>query len=158
MFKMKKLAAIAAAAVMAVSAMAVSASASTADGYATARANESQWYLQTISGAPSSVEKTNYIGTVSGLRDGTDTGVTVKCTYYKDNYGSGIYAIATLTDSRLNKYSGSSAQVNLDNVGDKGTLLFQNNWYNICYGTVNYQVQGYNFVSAGNQQMRGSAY
>lgn len=133
---------------------AMSASASTANGYST-RSTASSWYLQTVAGAPSSVERFVATGTVTGLRNGVDTGVTFRVTNYSDPKGTGAYGKATLTNSSLCLYSGD--YVILDSNGDSGTILFQNNWYAVCGGSAGYKVQGYNLVSGGNQRISGNA-
>jgi len=118
MIKFKKLAAVAAAAVMAVSAMAVNASALT-------NSNKVYWTINSFGydEAP---------GTVTGLVQGKDTGVTFECTGYDDPAYNNFYVRCTVTNSMLCLYQGDG--VNLSYDGDSGTVLFQNNWYKYSNG------------------------
>ena len=132
-------------------------SASTADGVQTRRASEAAWNIITISGVPASVQKMWDSATVYNLADGVDTGVTFKCTEYRDLYYNGeFYAMAGLNDSSLQK--NEYDYVKLSYVGDKGTVLFKQNWYAACGGSVRFYIQGCNMVEYGNQSMSGIAY
>ncbi|MCM1009127.1 MAG: hypothetical protein NC485_14660 [Ruminococcus flavefaciens] len=124
MFKMKKLAAIAAAAVMAVSAMAVNVSAAKHEntGIASTQSNQINWVIRSDA----------LPGVVTGLVQGRDTGVTFRCTDYSDPVNNGYYAKCTITNSRLCLYQNDS--VKLSYIGDDGTVLFQNDWYRYSNG------------------------
>ena len=142
-------------AIAAISSMScMSVSASTANVYST-MSTSSSWYLQTVSGAPSSVERYVATGTVTNLTNGVDSGVTFRVTSYSDPKGTRAYGKATLTDSSLCLHPND--YVELDSNGDSGTILFQRNWYAVCSGSVGYKVQGYNLVSGGNQRISGYA-
>lgn len=137
MFKIKKLAAVAAAAVIAVSAMAVSVSAATY--------SKSTWRVLT-----SPPELSGY---VTGLVQGKDTGITFRCTDYNNPIGNDYYARGTVADGRLCLYQGDG--VNLSYIGDDGTVLFQNNWYQYCNGTVQYYVGAEGYVLYSGQYVEG---
>lgn len=132
-------------------------SASTADGVQTERASETAWNIITISGVPANVQKMWTSATVYNLVDGVDTGVTFKCTEYRDlYYNGGFYAMAGLNDTSLQK--NESDYVKLSYVGDKGTVLFKQDWYAYCGGSVQFYIRGCNMVEYGNQSMSGIAY
>lgn len=139
MFKMKKLATVAAAAVMAVSAMAVTVSAAIPEKNSidSTQSNQVNW----------NISSSNLPGVVTGLVQGRDTGITFRCTDYSDPVHNGYYAKCTITNSILCLYQGDC--VNLSYIGDDGTVLFQNDWYRYSNGgsapfmiTPIYAVQG----------------
>lgn len=146
MFKMKKLAAVAAAAVMAVSAMAVSVSAAKSDMPASIQSVQSNW---TINANPTS-------GVVRGLVQGTDTGVTFRCTAYYNPTANAYSARCTVTNTSLCLTQGDG--VNLSYVGDDGTVLFINDWYRYSNGgTAPYRVEARNAVYGSGQTISGYA-
>lgn len=146
MFKMKKLAAVAAAAVMAVSAMAVSVSAAKSDSSASIQSVQSNW---TISSNSTS-------GVVSGLVQGSDTGVTFRCTSYYNPTANAYEARCTVTNSILCLNQGEG--VNLSYANDYGTVLFINDWYRYSNGgNAPYRVEARNAVYGSGQYISGYA-
>ncbi len=138
MFKMKKLAAVAAAAVMAVSAMAINAS-----------ATKVNWTINSFGNSSAS-------GIVSGLVQGRDTGVTFECFGYSDPINNNFYVRCTVPNSNLCLYQNDS--VILSYAGDSGTVLFQNNWYRYSNGgNAPFMAVPNGLVSASGQYMNGIA-
>ena len=140
----KRLTAVIMTAAMATS-MAVSASA----------ASTETWYLQTVQGAPTSVEKYEYRGTVTGLVNITNTGVYFEATAYTDPENADIFARCDVVDHGLKLYEDEFAFIREDY--DFGTVLFQQNWYTGCHGTVDFNVEAENFTSGKNQRIAGEA-
>ncbi len=147
--KSKKIAAIVAAGMMAVSSMAFSASASTPTQLKAVSSYSSGWQL---------INDITYdSGVVSGLVNGTDTGVTFLCQSYYDRLGTGINAYCDI-QSNVKLYPTQGAV--LSSVGAKSTCLFASNWYSVSSGRVSFSVTGRNFNSSpvGSQYMNGTAY
>lgn len=139
MFKMKKIAAVAAAAVMAVSAMAINASA----------ANAKRWTINSFGNNDAS-------GIVSGLVQGRDTGVTFECYGYGDPINNNFYVRCTVPNSNLCLYQNDGVILSYD--GDYGTVLFQNNWYKYSNGgNAPFMAVPNGLVSASGQYLNGIA-
>lgn len=124
-------------------------------------ASSESWYLQTVQGAPSSVERTSYQGELTNLirydNPGYSTGVNFKCTEYSDPLATStkkIKAVGDLVDASLKEYPGQ--KVTMSSKGANGSIMFQMYWYDVCGGTVEYTIKGENFVSGKNQRISGT--
>ena len=152
MFKIKKIAAFVAAAAMAVSAMAVGVSATSSNNAAIERSVPSTWVIN----SPTS-PNSNYpvYGVVYGLVQGRDTGITFRCTDHVNPTNSRLYAEGRVTKEEL--CLKQQDYVELSYIGDDGTVLFVNNWYALCNGSVQYKVQAYGLIVGGGQKIQGNA-
>lgn len=134
---MNKIVAVAAAAVIAISAMAMSVSATT---------NISYWSI-----VPSSSASSNYyIGTITGL----DVGITFTCTDFFDPT-SVFAAKVSIPDSIL--FLHQSEYFYITQKGECITILFRNDWYKYCNGTVSYRIDAVNPIANSGQRIKGTA-
>lgn len=129
--------------VLAVGSVGISANASV-NGNESVRSNSSSWYLQRVSGAPSSTDCFEYSGVVTGLRDGVDDGVTFKCTKFQNSGNPGLRAVGDIP-SRFKRYTDIAS---LTYNGCVSTCLFKDNWYGESNGgRVSYTVTVENYAS-----------
>lgn len=108
------------------------------------RGDSGSWEIELISSTSKTVP-----GVAKGLQQGKDTGVT----FYCDGISGNISAVCTVDDSSLCKYQGD--YVYLDYLGDKGTVLFNDDWYlhsdgDVAFtvkatGTVGSSISGYGY-------------
>ncbi len=118
--------------------------------------NNSSWYVQRPYGAPSSSYKFTHTGTVTGLANGTDYGISFIRTYYEDggNSNGGAKAKCDITNHSLKKYPNEYAYIKSNQ--SSSTCLFKDDWYTLSGGTgiVSYTVStvdydGYYFTIRG---------
>lgn len=141
--------------VLAVGSVGISANASV-NGNESVRSNSSPWYLQRISGAPSSTDCFEYNGVVTGLRNGVDDGVTFKCTKFQNsgNPNPPFRAVGDIPS----KFKRNTDIASLTYNGCVSTCLFKDDWYGYSNGgRVSYTVTVENYAGYAFE-IRGSAY
>ena len=87
-------------------------------------------------------------GTVYGLVQGKDTGVSFVC----DSYSGNIVVHATLTDLSLCLHNNDYVELSYN--GDDGTVLFKDDWYLYSNGDVGFVVTR----NSGSGTIGGYAY
>ena len=95
------------------------------NGNESVRSNPSSWWLQRVSGAPSSTDRFSYEGVVTGLREGVDDGVTFKCTKFQNNGNPGLRAVGDIP-SKFKLYTDIAS---LTYEGCVSTCIFDDGWY-----------------------------
>lgn len=92
-------------------------------------------------------------GTVYGLANGSDTGVT----FYCDNH-TGDLSVKAKCDIQhdVKLYPNQYAFVN--NSQTSSTCLFKNNWYSISGSMVDFDINAYNYNNSGNFDISGRAH
>ncbi|MBR4021064.1 MAG: hypothetical protein IKI94_00475 [Ruminococcus sp.] len=129
--------------VLAVCSVGISANASV-NGNESVRSNSSSWYLQRVSGAPSSTDSFEYSGVVTGLRNGVDDGVTFKCTNFQNSGNPGLRAVGDIP-SKFKRYTDIAS---LTYNGCVSTCIFKDDWYGESNGgRVSYTVTVENYAS-----------
>ena len=140
-------AAVMAAATLAVGSVGMMASASTGIGMEdTSRSTKSYWNVHRITGAPSSTDQFSDSGTVTGLTNGSDTGVTFVRTGFSDSGNGNVQAkcnIQSNVKANVGEYAYIGANLS------KSTCLFKSGWYSICGGNVTYSISVVNYVGYG---------
>lgn len=128
---------------LAVSATGMAANASTGIGMEDpSRATKSYWNLHRFAGAPSSTDVFSASGNVTGLVNGSDTGLTFVRTGFSD---SGNGNIKGKCDIQLNVKKNQYEYAYISANSSSSTCLFKDGWYSICYGTVSYSTTIINY-------------
>lgn len=107
------------------------------------RSVSSNWEIHRISGAPSSTDRFEAEGNVTGLVDGTDDGVTFNRSYFYDNGNGNIRAKCDIQNN-VKAYPFDYAFI--DYYTTTSTCLFKSGWFSICSGTVHYTVDTVNYA------------
>ncbi len=94
-------------------------------------------------------------GILSGLEYGSDWGVTFICQIYNNGGFSSFDAYAQIVDRSLCEYYNNG--VILSYANDSGTDIFRRGWYDVCGGTVSYNVQARNYIGGYDQYIAGVA-
>ena len=120
--------------------------------------NQDSWYLQAPAGAPTSTYQFSDSGTVTGLVNGSDYGITYVRTYFYDGGNTnGVKAKCDITNHSLKLYPNQYAYIKSNQ--SSSTCLFKNNWWVLSGGTgyVGYTIQTVDY-SGTAFQIRGYAY
>lgn len=107
------------------------------------RSTKSYWNVHRIAGAPSSTDAFSDSGTVVGLTNGSDTGVTFVRTSFSDSGNGNIQAKCNI-QSNVKKNTGVYAFIGANT--SSSTCLFKSGWYSICGGNVSYTISAVNYA------------